>query len=491
MRIPGLKGISVIAAMACMAIGVLSCNKKTDEDVQYTYISNSNTAVTAFALSANDSVLKHLNAVFFSIDLDNARIFNARPLPAGTNVSSLSVDITTNDCSVVELDFTTRFGNDTVINYLTNPTDGINFANGNPVTLHVVSHDGAEARDYSLSVNVYEENPDIIHWSLQSASLPFSLDNITSTKTVKGSDGFYMMLEAAGLFYIAKATDIYQSEWAPAAEISSIDFTPVVESFTIAVDGTFYVLSTSNVLYTSVDTGVSWTSTGEGMTHIFGSYGSSIVGCDTEAVTPMASLYTPGEGAVMIQLPEGMPVKGTSNLVVLSSSWEISPLALLSGGVQADGNPTGDTWGFDGTTWMKLNTTALPGVEGRALFNYTIAETDSATWNVTYLPVVMAIGGKSAGGDVNNTLYYSTDMGVHWVTAPEYMQPAEELPALYGTQMFSFDTTLFAPGARAVAPIEQWECPYIYQYGGVDAGGSLNRQIWRGVMNRYTIEPLQ
>ena len=45
-------------------------------------------------------------------------------------------------------------------------------------------------------------------------------------------------------------------------------------------------------------------------------------------------------------------------------------------------------------------------------------------------------------------------------------------------------------GSRAVTPVTTWECPYIYLYGGDNASGSLNPQVWRGVINRLTFKPL-
>jgi hypothetical protein len=47
-----------------------------------------------------------------------------------------------------------------------------------------------------------------------------------------------------------------------------------------------------------------------------------------------------------------------------------------------------------------------------------------------------------------------------------------------------------APASRVTEAITEWECPYIYLFGGVDANGTLFDTIWRGVINRYTFKPL-
>ena len=491
MRLPAHKDLLTIMLLALFAIGQTSCNKKSDEEVLYTYYSNNNTAVTAFSLTANDTILKHLDAVFFSIDLDNARIFNARPLPAGTDVSSLALTISTDECSVVELRYKTRWDNDTVVNYLDNIAAGVNFSNDNPVTLHVVSGNGERTRDYELTVNVYDQNPDNINWDIQASSYGFAQGTVKAEKTVHGPDGFYMLLDVEDVYYVVASADLYECEWGTPVEIVSLGFTPAVESFTIGADGQMYLLGSDNTLYSSADKGQTWVSTGQIMTYIYGSYGSSIVGCDTSAVTPMSVVYTPGSGASMTPVLDGMPVRGTSNMIVLNSSWEISPIAFFQGGVTAGGEYNGDTWGFDGTTWIKLSQTQQPAVEGRTLFNYTVAVTDSTTWRVTYIPVVMAMGGLKADGTIDQTLYYTNDMGVHWKQGPAYLQPSEQLPAVYGAQILTSPTTLYPVAGRAVAPVEQWECPYIYLYGGSTDQKLFNQEIWRGVMYRFTLEPLQ
>ena len=48
-----------------------------------------------------------------------------------------------------------------------------------------------------------------------------------------------------------------------------------------------------------------------------------------------------------------------------------------------------------------------------------------------------------------------------------------------------------AANSRATAPITEWDAPYIYIFGGYEADGSLNRGLWRGVINRFTFTPIQ
>ena len=69
--------IKKFAIMCCAAITLLmaACNEKSDEEVS-TYVYSS-VAVRSFTLSANDKVLNNLDSVYFSVDLMNAKIYNA------------------------------------------------------------------------------------------------------------------------------------------------------------------------------------------------------------------------------------------------------------------------------------------------------------------------------------------------------------------------------------------------------------------------------
>lgn len=44
--------------------------------------------------------------------------------------------------------------------------------------------------------------------------------------------------------------------------------------------------------------------------------------------------------------------------------------------------------------------------------------------------------------------------------------------------------------SRAVAPITEWETPYIYIVGGFDNNGAFVNEVWRGAVNRLIFKPL-
>ena len=98
-----------------------------------------NCAISSFSLAKDDSILRSLDSVFFSIDLVKAEIYNADSLPKGTDISRFVVNVSAPAASKIELSFKSRFtGNDTTVNITENPGDSINFAAG-PVKMAVTS----------------------------------------------------------------------------------------------------------------------------------------------------------------------------------------------------------------------------------------------------------------------------------------------------------------------------------------------------------------
>ena len=129
------------------------------------------------------------------------------------------------------------------------------------------------------------------------------------------------------------------------------------------------------------------------------------------------------------------------------------------------------------------------------------------------------MGGTDAEGEVQKDVYVSRDNGLNWQLADTLMQLPEEMPALAAAQAFVIEQTLYdakqatasgawneiatrripawyqldvqAPASRAVAPITEWACPYVYLFGGVQQAGQMSNSIWRGAINRLTFKPLQ
>ena len=88
-----------IFAFLAFAMAGVSCND--DEEEQESSVATytqSSTAITGFNLIENNDILANLDSIFFTIDLENARIYNADSLPKGTDISRMLVELSYPNC---------------------------------------------------------------------------------------------------------------------------------------------------------------------------------------------------------------------------------------------------------------------------------------------------------------------------------------------------------------------------------------------------------
>ena len=495
----------LIPLISLFALTLAACNS-SEEEIEYESVASSDVAITSFQLVSNPDVLDSLSNVYFSIDLLNARIFNADSLPYGTNISRLVTLINTNSASGISIAFPRPGLSDSIIDYKTNSTDSVDFSNG-PVKITITSESGSVSRTYEVKVNVHTIKPDTLAWnSLKSISLPSTLTDINAQYAARKGDTFYCLTSSSTEHYcLAATTDPDAADW-NAQEIS-LGFTPDVTS--LRATGThLYILSASGRLYDSAD-GIVWSDTGVDMSYIYGPYNDQILGSDGSSIVS----YPSGHKTPM---PEGFPVRGTSLPASYTSSMATSDQIVIIGGVCADGTLSPNAWGYDGNQWACLSmSNPLPeGVESPVLVAYDLFDVPLSTWSPVKYPALVAFGGKKADGSISRTVYISKDWGMNWQKAPELMALPEKLPALYYQPSYVYSTTLHARSSkwadlgvrplypfasfvtpastsRATTPITQWECPAIYLFGGLDAAGNVNPTIWRGVISRYTFKPVQ
>ncbi|MCM1336744.1 MAG: DUF6242 domain-containing protein [Candidatus Amulumruptor caecigallinarius] len=498
----------VLAAVAVIALAsTFGCNNKDDDEVAV--VNYSNTAITSFTLQDNDAVLRNLSTVFFSIDLVEAQVFNADSLPKGTDVSSLAVTIGTGVLSKAQLTYKDASGAEQTVDYLANPAGTINFANG-PVKLDVTSYDGAASRTYTIKVNVHQTDADLFYWAEAAHSaLPTTLAGpLTGSATVNFNGHPTVLTTDATGACLATCDDIDAAQWSYLTPKLPAGADPA--SFTATTDALWIVAA--GELYSSTD-GTTWSSAATPMDWLYGAYGDTVTGNVRNADGSYSLVTYPG-GATTA-LPAGFPVSGTSQLVSYDNKWMDTPVAMIAGGRKADGTLSGNVWAYDGSRWAAMNRTPLPEAEGMTLVPYYIYRTATTTWQSTKYPAMLVFGGTLADGTLNPTLYYSLDYGMNWIEGPETMQLPADLGqfsgarALVYTRTLSADTWIpsevstLAPWMTAAAaesndtnipgvtPITEWECPYIYLFGGTDAAGALRTDIWRGYINKLTFKPLQ
>lgn len=457
-------------------IMLAACNKdveRQDGSADYTGV-----AVKSFALKTNSDILSNLDSVFFSIDLVNAVIFNADSLPKGTRINALAVSMTTDACSVCEFHMTSRSGNDTIVNFLTDPDTHLNFEH--PVTLKITSYSGTITREYAVKVNVHNVVADSLYWS-EAERYPLPV-TATAQRTVKMGEHAYNLAITNSGAVLSKSNDIYTGLWNRVE--ASLPENPDVTSFT-ASESALYMLDLSGNLFTSPN-GSSWTATGDtGWEAISAPYGNGVLGLRYDNGQLMHVAY-PERPATAVD--PTFPVSGMSQSAVLTSEWAIAPQVLIAGGVTESGELTGATWAYDGTQWAKIGS-GLPAAEGYAMARYTIVETDSLSWQSRRKPALVAIGGRTTEG-VQRDVYVSRNLGMTWVKAHDLLQLPEYIPSVWGADMVVFECIAYAD-PKAVKPITEWEVPTLFLFGGYLPSGSLQQYYWQGTINSLNFKPLQ
>lgn len=502
----------VLASAAGMTF--TACN--SSEEVAYTLPSSA--TVRSFTLSPDAKILPNLDSVFFTIDLDNLSIYNADSLPYGTKVTALTPVITTESASVVELVYKNKEGEETTLNYLENTTDTIDFTS--PVKMRVVSNDARVERTYTINVNVHKMPVDSMVWSrIEGSSLPTPFSAVNEQHTAMSPAGtFYCMTRYQSDYAVACTTD-------PAGTWDmvrcNLSFKPDINSFT-ATNDALYILDAEGNLYTSTDEGVDWTPTGKSAAGMVGAYGNRLLATAESGSVWSIMEYPAGN---IIAAPDGFPVRNASPAIALSFEMAVNPQLIVVGGRKADGTLTGDTWGFDGTSWANITRRPIAEkLENMALVPYFELKPDTTSWKASdHTTVLLAMGGNRIDGSLNDTVYMSYDFGMTWDKAPDMMQiptkvmPARKLaqayphtgvshtkaasaklPEVFSSHVMEWRSTGYeVPAlrnsvmARITKPLTEWEVPYIYMFGGVNADGATYNTVFRGAILGLTYKPVE
>lgn len=486
---------------ALLGCAVTSCN--SDDTWGTDPQEYSGTAVTAFSLKSNKEVLNNLDSVYFSIDLMNATIFNAQPLPKGTDVSAIAVAISSDLCSVARLEFVNDDNQQEAIDYLKDSDAKINFAHG-PVTFHIESADGSAQRNYKIVINVATEKADSLYWDRMQSGQLKGVDRMMAAKTVKVDDKALMLsVDAMGNCAITTFLPAQKSgggEWESDVIIPSFDGhgkieAAVAESFTASATGELYLKAVDGTLYKSIDGGITFAGVDQDWMSITAPYKDGVLGVKNQNGVLVYASYPSGIVLTPSAIPQDFPVSGISGAATISTIWAANPQVTVCGGTTTAGKATGATWAFDGNRWAKVSD-KLPARQGYSMARYTICETDTTTWKVVNREVLIAFGGISPDAEevtVDKTVYISRDMGVNWQEGSELLQLPEYLPFTSGASLLVYDKELGSNAVRpmAVTPITTWNCPYLYLFGGYTADGAVNNSYWSGVVNHLKVKPLQ
>ena len=104
------------------------------------------------------------------------------------------------------------------------------------------------------------------------------------------------------------------------------------------------------------------------------------------------------------------------------------------------------------------------------------------------------MGGRHADGSLNGKIYLSNTQGITWTVGDSTMAQPGFMPKFYGAQAFVNYETLSVGtngGPHYVQSlVSDWQCPFIYLFGGYNDQGQLLPYVWRGVYNRMRNYPV-
>lgn len=501
----------ITVALALLA----ACNSGSDT---YEYTAASSAIVKSFSLTDDDEVLDSLSNVFFAIDLDKAQIFNADSLPYGTKTDRLIPVIETESTvGSVTLEIPRPNMSDSIVNFLENSTDSVDFSNG-PVKLRIISQSGTTERVYEIHVNVHQVKPDTLAWArveTRPNGIPtaFAASDLGAVKVLRNKNVYYAISSnKAGTelcVYNSNNPDfIAYGGIYPISVGENID----VASAVITEDAFVYMLNAEGHLWKGMSN--LYSDLGEVWHSILGTYGNDVIG--TKKVGDSWKIVTYPSNKEW-DMPEGFPVTGASQPIDYDFDMAFSSQMILVGGFDANGARLASTWGFDGTSWACYKSTSLPkGIDGLSIAPYHLFYVPISTWRPVEYPALIAFGGRDDEG-VNRTVYVSQDWGLTWREGSELMQLPAAVDIAPGAMAYVYYDTRYVADlaasrsadwqsvdllplppfcswvnpqpSRVEKPVTQWQVPEIYVYGGTKTDGTPQTTIWRGVVLRYTFAP--
>lgn len=508
-----IRKIYFIVLSVLVYIGV-SCNDDISGGSEVTLPAN--VMVRSFSLAKNDSVLSYLDSVYFTIDLEKAVIFNANPLPKGTDISALIANITFSDPSSVKIyvDKGDVTKNDT-IDYLAAPADSIDFTG--KVTMEVIAANTTSKRRYDIKVNVSDLVADSLQWGdMAYAQLPGTSGIVSEQKTVRFKGDIYCFTHSGAGYQLAKTNSI-PGGW-NTGSINFAGFTPDIHSLQ-TTENALYLLSTSGELYTSLD-GTTWNNTGASFYSLIAGWENRVLGIVKDGTSYKHDEYPRPTGYVSESIdPTYFPVSGFSNPVSYTAEWMTSSQTIFVGGRLESGVLTNAVWGYDGninengTGWAILNNvgsfenSVITPREGATFFPYYTFSINDKNGNVTQNLTWFIIGGKDNNGYLKD-VYVSRQPGVDWNKAESLLTLPAGVEARAFASVLVEDELVGGPSMTNWKKIElpavrvgmkmrsriisstNYTIPYIYVFGGESAANNQYNQIWRAVINRLTFEPI-
>ena len=395
--------LAMLAFTACL---------KTDGDLDvelYPYaslrsvsINDISTKYTYIASDGSDStVVKTVDGSKypFVVDQDNNLAYNADSLPVGTDVTSVSLNISCDGVAYIYVDSLDSFE-------MTTSSDSLDLTN--PVRLLIASTDGTYSREYKISLNVHTVDPNQLYWN-RMASMPLAAS--ASLRVLAKGDNLYLFgCDSDGLLTLATASSAVATEW----QTKSLTGAPTaVNMNSIIIFGDKFYLVADGALYASAD-GESWENIpcGKQLTTLFAASDKNATLWAATADS-LVSTTDVAAGFTAVQ-----PLASTFPLYDISSI--ISPLRtnnnidryILIGRPVADAQSQAQLWGKLSTEskWVEYQLpVSNPAKLCPQLRSLTV---------IPYDDKLYAIGGSGVANgeavDALSVIYVSRDNGITW-----------------------------------------------------------------------------
>lgn len=432
-----------------------SCLNSSEEG-EFEY--STNAQIYSISISSKADTLGLLKNTAFTIDQVNGRLFNKKPLPYLFNVDSVIINISgatnINPFSNVTLKLTP----DSSFSWTQN--DSVPIKRLYQIT--TTAPDGITKKDYSFQLNVYEQDPYILHWE-NLITENYITPQIEIQKTIEFNGRFITYYISNGFINAKSSANNDGKKWTD-ANLLGIPTSIKFESLS-KLGNSLFVIDNTNKVYKSSD-GFNWVQveTDFPVVAIYGNLPSASKGnilvmvydndelkfAETNDFTNLQLMGT--KSAITAT---NFPVKDFSTVSVESSSSYSVKYIIIAGGTTINSNENKDIIVLqekDGViTGLRSNLHESINLKGSSLFYY-----DDKTYIVTSL-------------NNKNLLFFSENYGLNWSEADDN----QSFPTSFNNRI---NTSVITDNNN-----------FIWIFGGVSEGQTQLTDVWKGRLNKFAM----
>jgi hypothetical protein len=414
----------------------------------------SNCQIVSFSLQ-NDSI-PGLSDVKFTIDQLNGLIFNKDSMLYGTQINWKVVCSATYVVTPSAIEVYQEATKDSAY---WNSSDSLDFSDF--VRFRVYSYDGKAYKAYTARLNIHQQEPDSMTWTLCAERLTGK--NMQEQKVIAANGFYWMYVKSADGYELYKSPATDAENWTKTPLNGLSDKTFVLSQIT-EYEGVLYLPASDGTCYASID-GVNW-DIEKDTPDIRVLLGTVEASPQVKRPSALAAVIREGDvwrfaamdadahwktGAA---IPETFPVTGFG-----AASYEQMYYRhlIVVAGKDRNGGLSNTAWDtMDGLSWVRLTD------EGASFF-----EAREGVMLTQYDEKLFLIGGIDASNRAIKDIYRSIDKGITWNLADTLIV----LPETYR--------------ARGYASMLVDQDHFILLFGGKESkNANVLDELWRGRINR-------